>query len=102
MNICFGDSVLCFICGKEVTGYRVHWDGWRGDNIIDIDLHRDCADFMAAGLKRDVLEFVSGPQVADFWYHQCGGQRAACLDRENNDIQPIPEVVEAHNEKLNS
>jgi hypothetical protein len=63
MNICFGDSVLCFICGKEVTGYRVHWDGWRGDNIIDIDLHRDCADFMAAGLKRDVLEFVSGPQV---------------------------------------
>src|SRR5262249_12688671 len=95
MNLCFGGSDVCFICGKEITGYRVHLDGWKGEEYIDIDLHRDWADFMASGLKRDVLEFALGPQTAEFWYRKLGGQRAACLDRKNNDVQPIPEVAEA-------
>ena len=75
MNLCFDDSDTCFICGKQITGYRVHWSGWKDQEIIGIDLHRDCADFMSAGLKRDVLESALGREIAEFWYRDCGFQR---------------------------
>jgi hypothetical protein len=75
MNLCFDSSAVCFICGGKITGSRVHWDGWKGQEYIDIDLHRDCADFMAAGLKRDVLESAVGRETAEIWYRECGFQR---------------------------
>jgi hypothetical protein len=25
-------SDICFICGKKITGFRVHWDSYKGED----------------------------------------------------------------------
>jgi len=41
---------------------------WVTDQMCGIHFHRDCVDFMATGLKRDVLESALGEEAADDWY----------------------------------
>jgi hypothetical protein len=72
---------VCFACGGEITGIRIHWDGrngGEGPEIIDFDLHPECADWMATAMKRDVLECCKGEQVAREWYDQYKRQPRTC------------------------
>jgi hypothetical protein len=38
-------------------------------------LHTQCADFLATGMKRDVLELRVGREAAEWWYRDCRHQR---------------------------
>jgi hypothetical protein len=77
-----GEST-CFHCGKPVEGSHVTWEGYVGDciskvwldEVISIHLHTACADFMATGMKRDVLELQVSESAAEWCYRNCGHQR---------------------------
>ena len=64
---CINKSI-CFHCGQPVEGPHVTWEGYLGesDNVVDIHLHTQCADFMAAGMKRDALELRVGMEAAEW------------------------------------
>jgi hypothetical protein len=72
------DSRICFICGGKFsrTEGSIKWCGDiakyyfaedKGNDVI-IDLHVDCAHFMAAGMMRDILDARLGKEVTKAWY----------------------------------
>jgi hypothetical protein len=82
-----GCDAICFACGREIPANqpRIQWDGWQGikvawqakPHVITIHLHPECADWMSAGMKRDVLELDCGKEAAEQWYRGKDGQPGA-------------------------
>jgi hypothetical protein len=99
MNLNFKARAVCFVCGGKIRGYRVHWEGWKGKEVIDIDLHQRCADWMASAMKRDVIEFSLGQEAANHWYRSLGFKRPVA---HANDVhaQPPADVVAQLNERF--